>query len=312
MTPTCSILVLNYNGQILLQRFLETVVDAAVGSHICKTGVVLVDNQSTDGSIKWVSARYPQVKVYLAPTNRYLYSLNEAVRDINTDIVMLLNNDIEMTSGCMDPLFDGLLSNPHAFSITPQLFETDRKTPNAGRFVGRFERGMLTTKLANNVTQISPTIFGCGGALVMRRSSFIDLNGFDDLYYPIYWEDTDLAYRAWKRGLPSLYQPKSVMYHVHSASMNEDKNYKNTLLFRNCLLFTWRNVTDRRLLTANIFWTLRYYVHALRSKNEASIQMYKSAFALLNRAVRKRVKDESKRVLSDKQIVDKAASLFFS
>lgn len=310
--PTCAIVVLNYNGRTLLRRFLESVIVAASRATLCDIQVILLDNTSTDDSLVWVQDNLCAVKALPAPTNRYLYSYNWAAGILEHELLLLLNNDIEMQPECLDPLFETLLSNPRAFSVTPRVYHMDRTTPSSGRWVGQFIRGLLTPTLANTPEGVMSTLFPCGGAMLVRRNDFIALGGFDELYYPAYWEDVDLGYRAWKRGQINLYQPSSIMYHVESASMSLDPAYteqKNAKIFRNVWLFTWRNVSDARVLGSNLYWTARHYV-ALRRRGEKILTAsYHHAFPYMQTALAARRRDDRWRTLSDSAILKHAGSL---
>jgi GT2 family glycosyltransferase len=306
--PSCAILVLNHNGQGLLDRFLESVVTAADRARICDVQVLLVDNQSTDGSRDWVRANLPQAQVLSAPANRYLYSLNWAAEQVDCDLIVLLNNDVEMLPEALDPLFDTLLSGPRVFSAVPRILGMDRVTPNSGRWLGHFFRGRMAITLTDTVDRIAPTLFSCGGAMAVRRRDFLTLGGFDELYYPAYWEDVDLGYRAWKRGLASLCQPASVMYHLGSASMQADPYlapHRSSVTFRNMWLFTWRNISDRRVLRSNLYWTARHYGSSLRRGKKEMLHMYHQAFARWRRAVLARRQDDRRCVVSDREILQR-------
>jgi GT2 family glycosyltransferase len=306
--PSCAVLVLNHNGQGLLERFLESAVTAADRARICDVQVVLVDNRSTDGSPDWVRANLPQVKALSAPANRYLHSLNWAAERVDSDLIVLLNNDVEMLPDALDPLFDTLLSGRRVFSVVPRILCMDRVTPNSGRWWGRFYRGRMAITLTDTVDRAAPTLFSCGGAMAVRRRDFLKLGGFDELYYPAYWEDVDLGYRAWKRGLASLCQPASVVYHLGSASMEADPylaSHRSSVTFRNIWLFTWRNISERRILRSNLYWTARHYGSSLRRGKKEVLQTYHQAFARWRGAVLARRQDDRQRVMSDREILQR-------
>lgn len=306
MKPTCSILVLNYNGKHLLEQFLPSVMSAADNASCCDVEVVVLDNQSTDASFRWVEQHCPGVKTLLAPSNAFLYSYNWAVNRIDSDLILLLNNDIEMTSGCLDPLFDVILADSSVFSVTPKMLAMDGVTSNGGRWVGNIHRGMLLTTIANTVEGVTPTLFSSGGACVIRREDFLSLGKFDDLYYPAYWEDVDLCYRAWKRGKASLYQPASVVYHMHSASMKADAKLvsrKHQIEHRNCWLFTWRNLSNHRILMQNLYWTLRHYAYLVRTGEKEILETYNQAFARYRKALVGRKYAERDRLYTDQDIL---------
>lgn len=311
-TRSCVILVLNYNGRGLLSQYLESIVIAAAQARACQVDVIVVDNQSTDNSLEWLSAHFPAVKILLAPQNRYLYSLNWAAGELTHDWLLLLNNDVYMTPDCLDPLFELLLRYPQAFAVSPKFLRPDEVTVDSAKRVGEFWRGQLRHTIDTFPTGPAPTLFATGGAYLVRRNEFLAYGGFDELYYPAYWEDVDLSYRAWKRGRPSLYQPASVMYHHGSASMAAEGSEKSAFLnARNSWLFTWRNVSDLTILSACVFWTARHWM-ALRRRDQAQgLSVYHAAFRLWPTAIRGRIRRSGEQPLNDRQIctASRAASL---
>jgi GT2 family glycosyltransferase len=270
-----------------------------------------VDNQSTDGSLVWASAHLPQVEALPAPANRYLYSLNWAAGRLDSDLLVLLNNDIEVCPDALDPLFEALLTDPSVFAVSPRMLGIDRVTPNSGRWLGYVYRGRMDIALEDAADRTMPTLFPCGGAMAVRRRDFLALGGFDELYYPAYWEDVDLGYRAWKRGRASLCQPASVMYHLGSASMEADPYFsvhKSDMALRNAWLFTWRNLSDRQILCANLYWTARHCAFLLRRGKGEMLRMYLLAFARWPRAVLARCREDRWRVMSDREIMQRVRS----
>lgn len=309
--PTCAIVILNYNGRHLLNQFLESVIIAANSAKMCNIHVVLLDNVSTDDSISWVQTHLPTVEIISALTNRYLYSYNWVATILDCDFLLFLNNDIEMSQDCLDPLFETLLSNSYLFSVTPQMYSMDRVTVNSGYWVGHFHRGELKISLGKSVDNITPTLFSSGGALLLRKNDFLSLGGFDNLYYPAYWEDIDLCYRAWKKGMYSYCQPASVMYHVHSASTEQDKNFqpkRTKIIDRNRWLFVWRNIAERQILALNLYWTLIHYISLVRRREGEILRTYHEAFYYWKQAISGRSRAEYGRILPDSQILETVKS----
>lgn len=302
---TCVLLVLNYNGRSLLSQYLESVIVAASRARECQVDVVVVDNQSTDDSLEWLSTHFPAIKILLAPQNRYLYSLNWAAGQFAHDWLLLLNNDVHMTQDCLDPLFELLCLYPQAFAVSPLFLRPDRVTVDSARRVGEFCRGQLCHTNDSSPSDPAPSLFATGGAYLVRRAEFLAYRGFDEIYYPAYWEDVDLSYRAWKRGRPSLYQPASVMYHYGSASMNADGGGRTAFLNRrNSWLFPWRNVSDPAILAANLFWTARHLLALRRRGKKQDIAIYHAAFERWPLALRGRFKRSRSLPMTDQKICE--------
>jgi GT2 family glycosyltransferase len=134
------ILVLNYNGKYLLAKFLPSIVRAAGRSmHDCK--VMVVDNLSTDGSAELVKKEFPSVGFFASAENKVLCSYNDVIRDLNSDVVMLLNNDIEVAEDFVDYLA-GHFEKDDVFFVAPRLLNFDG-TYNGGRSYLRFKFGIV-------------------------------------------------------------------------------------------------------------------------------------------------------------------------
>jgi GT2 family glycosyltransferase len=88
------------------------------------------------------------------------------------------------------------------------------------------------------------------------RKKFLELEGFDSIYLPGRYEDVDLCFRAWKAGYKGIYEPKSIIYHKGYGSFKAVFRDKQIymVVFRNSLLFTWKNVLDFRILLSFYFW----------------------------------------------------------
>lgn len=277
--PSCTLFVLNYNGQDLLKQCFPSVVEAAQKSKLCDVDVVVVDNHSKDASLEWLNKSYPSVSLLPSPGNWYLYSLNWAAGQVKSDYLVLLNNDVIMEPDSLDPLFEPLLQSNLVFSVTSLLLRPDKNTLDAGKRWGEFRRGFLHHSTMEDVAEIAPTLFPTGGAFAISRQQFLAYGGFDELYHPAYWEDVDLGYRAWKSGYVNLFQPASVMYHIKAGSWGkEDQEKVKQIDLRNSWLFTWRNVHDLTILAANLGWTLRYYLSALKRREWSRQQAFQQAF----------------------------------
>lgn len=101
-----SLIVLNYNGRDLLEECMPSILEAAdVSRH--ETEVIVIDNSSTDDSIAWLEEAMPTVRVISCP-NRGLCSFNEVVATLDSDVVILLNNDIKMHRDSVDPMCNPL------------------------------------------------------------------------------------------------------------------------------------------------------------------------------------------------------------
>jgi GT2 family glycosyltransferase len=248
--PICAAVVLNYNGRHLLQENLSSVVSAA---RKVEGGcdVIVLDNLSTDGSVEFVNESFPGVIVEVAPSNRFLFSYNELCQRIRHKYVVLLNNDIRVRDDSLSVLL------PHCaaadvFAVSAVLLDAEGREITRSRTLGGLHRGLFRSTFLQ-ANEVVPALDAGGAYAVFDREKFVVLGGFDELYWPFYWEDTDLSYGAWKRGFRVLIEPRSIAYHRHHASIQE--NPQNQVVCNcNAHLFFWKNITDPALIAKHIVW----------------------------------------------------------
>ena len=250
-----SLVMPNYNGISCLRECLPSIF-AAEGFTDAdgENEVLVVDDGSQDESVNFIETHFPQVRLIRNRRNRgFGFTCNRAVKAAKNEIVVLINNDIILTRDFLKPLVNHLQKDD-IFVVTPKLYAWDRKTFNWGMHMGRFEDGYIRlwneaeTGNGDKISQPSPSIFAIGGAMVFRKSDFLWLRGFDSIYRPNCWEDIDISYRAWKRDLKVLYEPRSLMYHKARATLT----YERPKEIKNELLFTWKNITDAAILRTHL------------------------------------------------------------
>lgn len=245
------ILVLNYNGRDLLGECLPSVVEAAARSPMpCTVGVV--DNGSTDGSLEWLERHRPTLTVWREP-NRGLASFNAVLARLDGPVALLLNNDVKLAPDAVGPLVEAVRSHPDAFFSAPLCWD----------FEGRLYEGMRTRVrerfgLVQGLCRVPgherlvdrPDLTAAAGpVLAVHRSRFLELGGYDPVYFPGRIEDLDLGFRAWMAGWKGYYVPESVAYHRGFGSFGPafGRDGCDRLAVRNTLLFAWKNLSGPRL-----------------------------------------------------------------
>jgi GT2 family glycosyltransferase len=240
--PAVCVLVLNYNGVHHLADCLGSLLRAAA-VYGGRCPIVLVDNRSTDDSVRFTRHAFPSVDVVVSPRNDFLFSLNDVVRSRPEGVVIVVNNDMRFDAGFIGPLIEHF-ARPDVFGVGAAIRDWDDSADTVGPRCARVRQFWFYKWWRYERQQASLTLEACGGAAAYRRRMFVELGGFDPLFRPGYYEDLDLSYRAWGRGWTVLYEPRSRAYHRGSASMLErfGDETKARLLYRNHLLFTIKNV----------------------------------------------------------------------
>ena len=255
-----SLVIPNWNGRDLLERFLPTWV-AAIRHHP-GSEVVLVDNGSTDGSAQWVRANYPEVKLVALPKNLgFGGGSNAGFRAAKNDIVVLLNSDMRVEPDFLGPLLDGF-TDETVFAVSCQIFLGDpaKRREETGLTEAFWRDGNLQVSHREDpaVNCLFPCFYGGGGSCAFDRRKFLEIGGFDELLRPFYLEDTDLGFLGWKRGWKVLYQPASVVHHEHRGTIGRSfsQDYIGQVLAKNFVLFAWKNIHEWKRLGSHFFFAL--------------------------------------------------------
>ncbi len=239
---TACVLVLNYNGMAHLDACLSSLLRAAA-RHGRPCPVVLVDNRSTDDSVAFTRTRFPEIEIVVSPKNDFLFSLNAVARARHEEIVIIVNNDMRFDEEFVTPLVEHF-ADADVFAAGAAIFDWSGSSDTVGPRCARVRQCWFYKWWRCDRQQTSLTFDVCGGAAAYRRRMFVELDGFDPLYRPGYYEDVDLSYRAWARGWRVVYEPGSRAYHKGSVSMlaRYGEAGMAPLMYRNHLLFTVKNV----------------------------------------------------------------------
>jgi len=254
-----SIVIPNWNGRELLEKYLPSVI-AATADHP-GSEIIVVDNGSEDGSAAFLRERFPQVRVLALPQNLgFGGGSNAGFRDAKNDIVVLLNSDMRVEREFLAPLLAGF-QDENIFAVSCQIFFSDpgKVREETGLTEGWWQQGALRVRhrVEPEIRELFPCFYGGGGSCAFDRRKFLELGGFDELLKPFYLEDTDLGFLAWKRGWKVLYQPASIVYHEHRGTIGKrfSDEYIQSVLKKNFLLFTWKNIHDWRRVIAHFWFT---------------------------------------------------------
>ncbi|MFH1010266.1 MAG: glycosyltransferase family 2 protein [bacterium] len=237
----------SYNGCNALELCLQSI-EKWLGSHADLGEVVVVDDGSTDETREKLPARFPFVRWIWQEENRgFCHSANRAVAECNATVVILLNNDIEITSDILSPLAD-YFSDPKTFAVTFRSFQNDGQTFREGAKQLVWLQGFPVVLHAERHQPESidgriPSAYAVGGHAAFRRDMFCALGGFDSLFHPFYWEDVDLGMRAREHGWEIYYEPECGVIHHFGGTIQSNFSASEVAAMkaRNRLLFTWRH-----------------------------------------------------------------------
>jgi GT2 family glycosyltransferase len=244
VTPTTAIVILNWNGRKFLEQFLPFVTAS------CCPGatVILADNASTDDSIAFVRERYPAIRIIAMDKNRgFAGGYNEALRQVESDYYVLLNSDVEVTPGWIEPVIHLMESDPIIGACQPKIrMYADRHSFEyagaAGGWLDHlgypFAKGRVFDDCEPDNGQYDkpePIFWASGAAMFIRARLYHELRGLEDFFFA-HQEEIDLCWRLQLAGYKIYSCPQSVVYHVGGGTLPKGNERKVFLNFRNNLI----------------------------------------------------------------------------
>ena len=271
--------------------------------------LIVVDDGGEDATPEWVQEECAQARLIRRPSNGgFSTACNTGIASCRGRVVALLNNDLRVEPDYFVHLYPHF-ENGSVFAVTARAFEWDPPIFAAGGKVGRFRRGFWSLELNYDVEVNSSnawiehrrllSAYAVGGFACYDRAKLKNLGGFNELLSPFLWEDSDLSYRAWKRGWEIHYEPRSRVRHQISATIdsNYQKHFVKITSIRNRLLFHWINLHSpsylvRHLMMLALLLSTRFLV--------LDFGFYRAFFGALHRlrpalACRKRERKKAKR-----------------
>ncbi len=249
-----AIALLNWNGKKWLEKFLPDLL-----AHSRDAKIYVIDNASEDDSVVFLQKNYPQIKIISLPVNvGFAEGYNKGLIKIPEDFIVLLNTDVQVSEGWLDPLVDLLLSDEKIAAVqskirsyrNPEYFEY---AGAAGGFLDNLGYPYCDGRIGNKVEKdtgqydkIKEIQWASGACMLVRKSVFFKTGGFDEKFFA-HQEEIDWAWRARRHGYKIMYQPGSVVYHVGGGSLSYGDARKIYLNFRNNLLTLIKNLPPQML-----------------------------------------------------------------
>lgn len=266
-----AVVILNYNGASMLSRFLPSVLKYSPGAEI-----LVADNASTDDSVAVVADGFPAVRLIRLDRNYgFADGYNMALEQVEAEYCLLLNSDVEVTQGWLEPLLSFMESNPDAVACQPKILAYNNKTQfeyagAAGGFIDRYGYPYCRGRLFDTVEEdngqyndVCRVFWATGAAMMVRSDAFRKAGGFDGRFFA-HMEEIDLCWRMLARGGEIYVVPQSMVYHVGGATLKKSNPRKTFLNFRNNLLMLYKNLPVGELRGVMRVRALLDYVAALK------------------------------------------------
>lgn len=274
--PKTAVVILNWNGRKFLEQFLPGVVASA--GNIAQ--VIVADNHSTDDSLAFLQQQYPAIHVIVLDQNYgFAKGYNEALKQVEADYYVLLNSDVEVTPGWLQPMISLLDGNASIGACQPKLLSFHQRTMfeyagAAGGWLDKygypFAKGRVFDTCEEDKGQYDtsePIFWASGAALFIRAKLYHQLGGFDE-YFFAHQEEIDLCWRMQLAGHSVYSCPASVVYHVGGGTLPKGNTLKTFLNFRN----------NRIMLSKNLPWQKKLWVMPVRGFLDA-VSAWKGLFS---------------------------------
>jgi len=262
-----SLIVLNFNGAEVLGPCIDSL-RRALGDN---DEIIIVDNASTDGSEQLVMPD-EHVKVLRLPTNTFIFGLNEGLAIANGNYVAFLNNDIVVEPGFVEACLERFSDTEDVFAVCARVLDGNGDEQGS-RTRGFWKGGLFFYQSLQHSESPTDCFFAVGGQSFFDRERLIELGSIDPLLHPMYHEDIELSYRAWKRGWRIRYAPTAIAHHVgsHSSKRVFTPMQLRSFVRQNEYLIVWKNVTDIRLLLEHFLLVLPRLLCAVAARDWATV-----------------------------------------
>ena len=295
-----AIVILNYNGAAMLERYLPLVT-----AHSPHADIIVADNASSDDSIDMLRREFPSVRIITFDRNwgfagGYNHAFDILREEGKYDDYLLLNSDVEVTPHWLVPLREYMDAHPEVAACQPKIRSARRRgdfeyAGACGGFIDfygyPFCRGRVMGMVEKDEKQyedVIPVMWATGACLYIRAKDWHEVGGLDAGFFA-HQEEIDLCWRLRSRGRGVVCVPQSMIYHVGGGTLPKNNPKKTMLNFRNNLLMLYKNLPEEDLQKV---MKVRRYLDALAALKELLTGHFKDYQAI--RRARKEFKQKMK------------------
>ena len=247
-----AVVILNWNTEGFLKEFLPSLLHSV--QNVDGAEVIVADNASTDGSMTVMKEYFPSVRtIELEKNFGFTGGYNKAFDQIDSEYFLLINSDIEVTEGWLEPLVQWMDTHPECGACAPKLHSWQEREKfeyagAAGGYIDRFGypfcRGRVMKRLETDCGQYdfpADVFWATGACLMVRSSLYRKLGGLDERFFA-HMEEIDLCWRMQLEGYKVTVVPQSVVYHVGGGTLPASSPFKLFLNYRNNLMMLENNL----------------------------------------------------------------------
>jgi GT2 family glycosyltransferase len=262
--PKVAVVILNWNGKQHLNQFLPSVLTSVWPN----LEIVVGDNASTDGSVELIKESFSTITIIQNDDNYgFTGGYNRVLKQVDADYYILLNSDVEVFPGWIEPVITLMESDPLIAVAAPKIKAYLQKdhfehAGAAGGFIDTlgypFCRGRIVSEIEEDKGQYQESgevFWASGAAMFIKKKYWDEANGFDERFFA-HMEEIDLCWRLKNRGYKIMYCAQSEVFHLGGGTLNTENPFKTYLNFRNNLLLLKKNLPyGRSVLVISIrFW----------------------------------------------------------
>lgn len=254
--------ILNWNGQYLLEQFLPGII--LHSAHLAE--IAVIDNASTDHSVDWLTRNHPEVRIVQNTENGgFANGYNHGLKKLKADNYILLNSDVEITPGWIEPLIK-ILDTENVVAVQPKVLSFQERNRfeyagAAGGFIDRdgyvFCRGRMFNQFEIDKGQYNDdreVFWATGACLAIKAKEYWDVGGLDEDFFA-HMEEIDLCWRLKNTGKRIMYCGSSTIYHMGGGTLSKINPQKTYLNFRNNLFLILKNYR-RNSVVRKLFWRM--------------------------------------------------------
>ncbi len=303
-----AVVVLNWNGQELLEKFLPSLLLHSQDEAI----IYVADNNSSDHSVAYIQEQFPQINIIQNTSNGgYAKGYNDALKQVNEELLVLINSDVEVSPNWLTPIIKEFNNDDSLVAAQPKILAYNQKDSfeyagAAGGFLDAYGypycRGRIFSTLEKDKGQYNDTIpifWATGACLFVKNEAIKAVNGFDEDFFA-HQEEIDLCWRLQANGGTIKYISTSTVYHVGGATLDKANSQKTFYNFRNSLLVLLKNVQGFKVV--GIIFTrllldgvagLQLLIQGKPKHAVAIIKAHFSFYSLIFKFLKKRKKTSS-------------------
>jgi GT2 family glycosyltransferase len=264
LTPLVSVIIVNYNGEVYLDKCL----DSLRATTYPNFEVLVIDNNSTDQSSDLVKRNYPYVKLIKLKTNQgFAVANNLAAKEAKGDFYIFLNNDTVVTKTWLSELVNAIIESEDKEVAIAQSFllRQNGEIDSSGDFIDRFGRA-YSSKLKNPPDR-RQIMSARAASMIVKKQVFWELGGFEEMFFASF-EDVHLGWKAWIAGYKVILASNSIVYHFTGQTVKRLKNRMNFHSMKNQACIILLNF-EFPLCIKNLMSLIPLYKPSIKSTKQA-------------------------------------------